>query len=103
MTKTEFENWKAHTELSTFNWCIDLIHNGQNEKGYLFYRGGMDGQFINVDNGLIKIGDYIGALPHIGEAMFEPLYTKQFDNNDDALKCLIEKAGLGFLTKIVDY
>ena len=101
MTKQEFEDWKAHTELSTHKWTLDPIHNGKNGQNYLFHIGGCDGQYIIIDNGDITVGDYIGALPHIGEALFQPLYNKHFDDDNTAIKVLIETAGLSFLIDIM--
>ena len=74
MNKAEFEAWKQHTESSKRDWTLDPVHNGQNGQDYLFHRGGVNGQFIMVSLGLAKIGNYEGALPHIGEASLQILH-----------------------------
>ena len=97
MNRAEFEAWKQHTESNRWGWTLDPVHNGINTDDYLFHRGGVNGQYIVVEDGLATIGWYNGALPHIGEAEFQPEYENSFDSNDDAFFALIHKGGLTFL------
>ena len=103
MNKAEFKAWKAHTELSKTSWILDPVHNGQRGQNYLFHRGGKNGQFIEVyDGGLVVIGDYEGAYPHIGEAAFAPLYEKAFENSEEALQVLNSQADIPVLDAILE-
>jgi len=102
MNKAEFEEWKQHTEASKRTWTLDPIHNGQHGQDYLFHRGGIDGQFIEVTPiGLIRIGNYTGAVPHIGEAMIRVHYSKKCRDVGQALNVLVNKAGLHELSDLV--
>jgi len=101
MNKAEFEAWKQHTESSKRDWTLDPVHNGQNGQDYLFHRGGVNGQFIMVSLGLAKIGNYEGALPHIGEASFQILHSNEYGSDNDAFLALMHKGGFGFLKDFV--
>ena len=107
MNKQEFEAWKVHTEASNWGWSLDPIHNGINQLDYLFYRGGENGQFIMLDadvDGIVtaKIGDYTGAIPHIGEAALQTHYSNEYGTFNDAFLALIHKGGLSFLKDFVE-
>ncbi len=99
MTRGEFEDWKRITERSTNKWTLDEVTQ-HNRGSYLFYKGGIDGNYIRVENGRASIGNYEGALPHIGEACFIELYANTFENNDVAIQRLIETGGLPFLVEL---
>jgi len=101
MNRAEFEAWKHHTESSKQDWVLDPIHNGINTDDYLFHRGGVNGQYIVVEDGLATIGWYNGALPHIGAAEFQPEYENEFNSNNDAFFALIHTAGLTFIEDFV--
>lgn len=93
MNKAEFNAWKAHTEYSKLTWVLDPVHNGANGD-WLFHKGGVDGQFVNVSKGKAVIGDYTGAYPHIGESSFRVLYEKQFRTNEEAFAALANRGQL---------
>ena len=99
MNKAEFTAWKAHTKASRFTWTLDPVHNGKNGQDYLFHRGGESGQYISVKNGDAIIGNFEGAYPHIGEAMFTPVYSKQFADDTTAFMALIKNGGFSFLKR----
>ncbi len=103
MNKQEFKAWKAHTEASKYGWQLDPVHNGRNGQNFLFHRGGVNGQFVEVcDGGLVTVGNYEGALPHIGEASFTPLYFKECSDTTHALNVLTNSAGLPELAELVE-
>jgi hypothetical protein len=85
MTVGEFKAWEKRTATSVSDWQLDEIHNG--DRGdYLFYRGGVNGKFIEISrHGLLMLGEYEGAIPHIGDATFHVRFTKQFPLQVDAL------------------
>ena len=93
MTKKEFVAWQAITESSRNKWTECEIFR-LNDHGRLYYIGGKDGQYIEIDNnGRLKIGTYEGAIPHIGEATFKKIYSKQCKNLNDAFETAIVKVG----------
>lgn len=97
MTKSEFESWKRETEKSRHHWQVDEVRR-HNSGDLLFYKGGQSGQFIWIAAiGQASVGTYHGAIPHIGDAAFQILHTRRFSSQEEALKTVIEKAGLGFL------
>ena len=102
MNKVEFDMWKKHTESNRFQWKLDPVHNGVNGNSYIFHRGGENGQFIEVDCGKATIGNYEGAIPHIGEAMFQGIYNNMYGSDNDAFLALIHKGGFTFLKEFVE-
>lgn len=101
MTKNEFNAWKQVTEASRHHWVVDQT-TLRNRRVHLIYKGGESGQFIEVTpEGKATIGDYVGAIPHIGEALFTPKHSRQFANGDEALAKVIEVMGLKFLLDFV--
>jgi hypothetical protein len=70
MNQKEFEGWKAVTESSAYRWVEDSIFR-LNGRGAMYYTGGEDGIYMKISkDGILELGDYEGALPHIGEATF---------------------------------
>jgi hypothetical protein len=64
----------------------------------MYYTGGEDGIYMRIQkDGLLEAGNYEGAFPHIGEAMFKAAVTKQFDNYNDAYTRAMEAGGKQFL------
>ena len=97
MTKQEYEAWRKETEDSRFHWQTDPIMEA-NTGTLLFYKGGENGSFIEVTkDGKATIGNYAGAVPHIGEALFTPKHVRQFTDQNTALARLIERMGIPFL------
>jgi hypothetical protein len=90
MTYSEFQAWKEVTRRSEGRWQMDLIQYA-NRGEYLFYKGGEDGVFVQVDaTGKIERGTYEGALPHIGEAGFKIESEKQHCDQKTALRNLYQ-------------
>jgi hypothetical protein len=78
MSEQEFAAWQALTESSRELWTEDDIFR-LNGHGSFYYHGGEDGNFIKIHkSGLLEAGTYEGALPHIGEAMFRPVVSRQY-------------------------
>jgi hypothetical protein len=97
MNKQEFAGWRALTESSRNLWTEDDIYR-LNGRGAFYYRGGEDGQYIRIQkDGLLEAGTYEGAIPHIGEAMFRPLVTRQYKNFSEASTAAMELGGKQFL------
>ena len=102
MTKLEAEKWCTLTNSSKNKWTLDEIT--ANNKGiYLFYIGGEEGNFIEVlKTGLMNVGTYQGAFPHIGEAIFPVLKSKQFKDQNAALDYLFNsKIGMPILQALL--
>lgn len=103
MTKAEYEAWKKETERSRHHWTVDEVRK-INTGDLLFYKGAENGQYIEVSfSGVATVGTYEGAIPHIGEALFRPLHSRSFSSQGEALKVLLERAGLNFLMDFMGF
>jgi len=120
MTKKEFDYWWGQTQKSKWAWKRDYI-TGENSRlrserennpalyRELFYKGGEDGIYIEIDGtGKVEVGEYQGAYPHIGEAIFttkhknNPMHKgKPAENFEDALTAIMERLGVQFLIDIL--
>ncbi len=90
MTQGELKAWIAHTAESKQRWMLDHIRL-HNHGEYLYYFGGEDGHYVWIDKtGEFRVGDYEGAYPHIGEAIFHTKFVKQFPSKEAAYARLIE-------------
>ncbi len=97
MTRNEFDAWMAETDASRLQWREDVIYR-LNGRGFMYYSGGEDGVFVRADSdGKLVAGRYEGAIPHIGEALFRPVVTKQFDNPSRAFTAMAEAGGIQFV------
>jgi hypothetical protein len=103
MNKEEFEKWKRITEVSENNWLFDPIVSANTPGSHLIYKGGFNGGYVWIEpNGEACIGTYQGAIPHIGEAMFTPLYSNRVaDTGDEALAIVCDKLGLDISAQII--
>jgi len=127
MTKEEFNAWTEETKFSERNWRRDHI-TGDNSKLYkehpewfkgkmkpvereLFYKGGTDGVFIEIiGDGTVTVGEYKGAVPHIGEALFIPKHTNRplyhgrpAENLSDGFAAITERLGVEFLVELFSW
>lgn len=97
MTKSEFSAWVKVTDGSASRWTLDENRWHNNEE-MLFYKGGQDGKFIWIyRDGMMHLGTYEDAFPHIGHACFQPMFAKQFASRDEAYARLLECGGGGFV------
>jgi hypothetical protein len=102
MNEQEFVAWKAFTKESRYHWLEDGIYR-LNGRGAFYFTGGEDGLYIQIQkDGVLKIGDYKGAIPHIGEAMFQPFAVKQYTNFSMAFTAAMEIAGMPFLLDMLN-
>jgi len=101
MNANEYEAWRQVTLSSIANWVLDEIQL-HNRGTYFFYKGGEDGNYIEVrKDGTATIGTYEGAIPHIGEAVFQVVHTnKVAETADAALAVIVQKMGLDFLLNL---
>lgn len=91
MNKQELQYWHSITNSSKFRWTCDNV-SYHNKKEILLYRGGESGIFISINiNGLLIAGKYKNALPHIGEAIFQMIWKKQFTSQPEAIKYTANK------------
>jgi len=89
--------WMTVTESSRFKWVEDEIYR-LNGRGAMYYTGGEDGVYMRISkDGTLEVGNYEGAIPHIGEAMFTIAVTKQFDSFSNACKAAMEAGGKQFM------
>jgi hypothetical protein len=89
----EFEAWTRETAASKWEWKVDEILLA-NRGELLAYKGGSSGQFVQVDKtGLVSVGSYEDAIPHIGEALFKVSNRIQIENFGAASARLFELMG----------
>lgn len=102
MTRDEYKNWQKQTIQSKNNWILDEVRY-HNTKDFLFYTGGESGVYLQVSkDGIAEIGEYNGAIPHIGEAIFSRQHSRKLaDNADEALRIVTEKLGMKFLLNFI--
>jgi hypothetical protein len=100
MDKQEFAAWQAITERSRFHWIEDEVYR-LNGRGAMYYIGGEDGTYLRIgSDGLLDVGTYIGAVPHIGEALFRSVRREQFECYADAFAAAIRLGDKRFLVEM---
>jgi len=96
MTHEEFQNWLEFTKSSETQWIVDVV-TFVNRGEILVYRGGVDGIYLLCQpDGTATIGTYEGAMPHIGEAVLRPGFSRNV--SIDALGALLavyKRVGIG--------
>lgn len=101
MTEIEMKTWILEIEESKFSWKIDEI-TYLNRGELLAYRGGESGKYITVEaSGLVRVGVYEGAFPHIGEAIFKETDRIQMADFNIASARLFELCGTVTLRKFI--
>lgn len=97
MTKDEFDYWQSRIENSRFQWTEDAIFR-LNGRGAFYYQGGEDGIYIKIHkSGLVEVGTYEDAFPHIGEASFTVKAERQCKDYNEAFAAAMEAGGKKFL------
>ena len=102
MSPKEYNTWKRFQMKNAGYWSIDPIHTGNNGKDLLIYvaspKDPSSGLYVHISNdGEFSAGNFVGAVPHMGEAEYFPKVTKKFDNKIFALSQACENYGLTFL------
>ena len=104
MDNQEFTAWSKLMKAARGGWKVDPVHNGQGRDLILFKASATDhtaGLYITLDtDGTASAGRFGGAVPHIGEALFMPMWTKKFDSYSHGLKTILERAGVSMLLDI---
>jgi hypothetical protein len=96
-SERNFDAWMAVTESSSRRWTEDEIYNF-NGHGSLYYIGGENGMYMRIQkDGTLEAGNYEGAIPHIGEALFKPAVTRKFENYSAAFTKALNAGGKKFL------
>jgi hypothetical protein len=97
MDRQEFAAWQAMTESSRFHWMEDEIYR-LNGRGAMYHIGGEDGIYLRIGkDGLLDVGTYEGAVPHIGEAVFRSVRQEQHGSFSDAFAAAMKLGGRQFL------
>jgi hypothetical protein len=97
MNQKEFELWRAVTASSTHKWVEDAIFR-LNGRGALYYTGGENGVYMKIPkDGMLELGTYEGALPHIGEAIFTVKAQKQCADFNESFHLACKLGGKKFL------
>jgi len=89
--------WMAVAESSRYRWTEDEIYR-LNGHGALYYTGGEDGIYVQIQSdGTLEAGNYEGAIPHIGEAMFTPKIIKEYESYSAAVQAVVDAGGKQFM------
>ncbi len=97
MDKRELEYWQSVTEHSTYRWTEDSIIR-LNSGEHLYYIGGENGHYMRLSqDGKLTVGNYEGAYPHIGEAVFYLRAEHQYLNINEAFQAACQLGGAKFL------
>ena len=92
-----FNDWMAVTLSSRYRWVEDDIYR-LNGRGAMYYTGGEDGVYMRIQkDGTLEAGNYEGAIPHIGEALFKPAVIKSYASFSEAYKSAMEAGGKQFM------
>ena len=101
MTPEEFDTWKKWTRESGHRWIVDPIHDGRGGRDLLLFIGGESGKLLCFSNwDTLEIGSYEGAVPHIGEAIFQIEERKTFESHVLAVVSGMEIAGQAFIVAL---
>ena len=101
MTSAEFQAWKEETARSVDAWVVDRV-TGYNQNCCFIYRGGESGKYVRVDSsGLVEVGTYEGAVPHIGEASFKKVGEVQCQGYDNGMFRICKALGIHLATPLL--
>lgn len=85
------------TSSSQYLWVQDTVSR-LNGRGCLYYSGGELGIYMRITpDGTLQVGNYEGAIPHIGEALFKPGAERKCGSSSEALHLACELGGRKFL------
>lgn len=97
MDQREFKHWQAVTSSSQYMWVEDVVTR-LNGRGCLYYTGGESGIYMRItQEGTLQVGNYEGAIPHIGEALFRPGAERKCGSFNEAFQQACELGGRKFL------
>jgi len=100
-SEQNFAAWMAVTKSSEHRWVEDEIYR-LNGRGAMYYTGGEDGIYLRIQaDGTLEAGNYEGAFPHIGEATFMPVVTKEYDSYSAAFQAAMEAGGKQFMVDML--
>lgn len=70
MNRDQFQIWNREAQDAKGEWRMDVIHcKVEDLLAYKEVEPGL-GYYLMVNNGIVHLGEYKGAVPHIGEAQF---------------------------------
>lgn len=100
MNREEFDYWRDITVRTSYRWQEDTITR-LNGRCALYYMGGESGAFIRISpEGMLKMGTYEEAIPHIGEAFFTVKAEKNDCSFNAAFQFACQLGGRKFLEDI---
>jgi hypothetical protein len=77
VSNRDYEMWCALMRINRGRWQVDAIHNGVDRDLILICPHGFDpsvGIYVEASGVTMWSGRYEDAIPHIGEAIFHPLW-----------------------------
>lgn len=101
MYPEEFEHWQKITASSLHRWVEDAATR-LNGRGLLYYSGGKSGIYMRITkDGVLQAGEYEGAIPHIGEALFTVKAERKCGSFDEAFTLALKAGGREFLADML--
>jgi hypothetical protein len=98
MDTNEHEAWMAFMRSRRGLWTIDPIHNGRGAARLLAFcpaeGDASKGVYIELNrDGACHAGDYSEAIPHIGDACFQPRWRHTFASYANGLEAVMGRIG----------
>jgi len=88
--------WQIISESIDEGWTEDSIFQ-LTGRGALYHCGGSDGKYISIsENGLLSVGNYTEAFPHMGMASYTPEWSEKHESFDMAMKAAYQYGGEDF-------
>lgn len=107
MNAKEFESWTQSMKHNRGHWKVDPVHDGSKDSGksLLLYKTKDDdhtsGEYISVVENQVHAGQFEGAVPHMGEALFKSLWSQEFKSYNEALTTVVERVGVSLLFALI--
>ena len=100
MTSNEFVDWQRINSNSNYRWEEERTF-ALEKCGVFFYKGGENGIFIFIsEDGVLRIGTYQNAVPHIMEAMVSIKTERPCGSFYEAFRMACEVGGIKFLMEL---
>jgi hypothetical protein len=99
MTSQEYRRWVEYMKRCRGHWTLDVVHDGTEGRDLLlfcpFLQRPNNGVYICISAsvpGVVEVGRFDGAVPHIGEALFTPLWKdKRFSSFVEAKLAVLKR------------
>lgn len=105
MDTQEYKAWAKFQMENAGHWTVDPVHNGLDQDLIAYVAKPSDptsGIYVSVTkDGHWDVGRFSLAIPHMGEAFYQPTKSGKAEDYGKALNQLVEILGLHFLLSLV--